>query len=149
MANVTNTIHISGEPDAIFDFVTTARHWTRWHPATLRVSGQIEQPMRAGDIIREHARIGGMDAENDWKVTQLERPQRVVLSMPKTRLGDLKISYTFEPRGDGIEFVRSLEYDTAGVAAELAARIERQMVQDSEEAVRRLKGIVEQSGKEG
>lgn len=147
MSKVTNSIGLRGEPAAIFDLVTTARYWPQWHPATVGVSGQIDNPMRFGDVIRERALIGGMEAENDWTVTRLERPHLIVLSMPKTRLGDLLISYTFEPREGGVEFVRELEYDASGFTPELQSRIEQQMHSDSAEALRRIKGFVEQSAK--
>src|SRR6476620_2353023 len=106
MTTVTNTIQLRGDPNAIFDLVTTAHYWTEWHPATLAVSGQIERPMRLGDVIRERAKIGAVIAENDWTVTVWERNQRVVLSMPNTRLGDLKISYFFEPIPHGLKYTR-------------------------------------------
>lgn len=31
--------------DAVFD-VTTARHWTEWHPATRGIEGEIDHPAR-------------------------------------------------------------------------------------------------------
>jgi hypothetical protein len=64
--------------------------------------------MRKGDVIHEKARIGGMQAENDWTVTEWENLQRVVLSMPGTRLGDLRITYEFTQIPGGVEFYANL-----------------------------------------
>jgi hypothetical protein len=41
----------------VFDVATVARHWTDWHPATLRVEGQVEEPARLGDRITEYVRV--------------------------------------------------------------------------------------------
>ncbi len=143
MSTVIHSIFISGEPSAIFDFVTTAKYWTDWHPATVGVSGQIEKPMRCGDVIRERARIGSADAENDWRVTEWERNQRVVLSMPNTRLGDLKITYTFVERDGGVEFTRELVFDTRGFPQDLADALTQQMESDSQIAIARIQKMFE------
>jgi hypothetical protein len=144
MATVKNQIYLRGDALRIFDLVTTAKYWTQWHPATLGVSGQIENPMSLGDVIRERAKIGQAIGENDWTVTEWERPNKVVLSMPATRLGDLKITYFFTPHKDGVEYTRELEYDASGFPSEVAKSIEQQMNSDSAEALKRIKALVEQ-----
>jgi hypothetical protein len=42
--------------EAVFDVATTARHWTVWHPATVRVDGQIAAPARRAPV------VGGLEA---------------------------------------------------------------------------------------
>lgn len=144
---VTKSTLIRGKADWVFDRVTTAKYWPQWHPATISVSGAIEQPMRLGDQIRERARIAGMEAEGDWTVAELERPTRVVLKMLGTRLGDLQISYHFAPRGEDVEFTRELEFDASKLPAMIpASMVERQMNSDSEEALKRLKPLIERMG---
>lgn len=144
---VTRSVLLSGKADWVFDLVTTAKYWPQWHPATIRVSGAIENPMRLGDVIRERARIAGMEAEGDWTVAEIERPTRVVLKMPATRLGDLQISYQFAPRGDEIEFTRELEFDASRLPALVpASLVERQMDSDSVEALKRLKVLIDRLG---
>lgn len=146
MSSVTNSIFISGEPNAIFDLVTTAKYWTQWHPATVGVSGQIDKPMQLGDVIRERAKIGGTIAENDWTVTEWERPSRVVLAMPNTRLGDLQITYRFTPNDGGVNFVRELVFDASAFAPVIAGMLMEQMESDSQIAVERIKHMVEAYG---
>jgi hypothetical protein len=144
MTSVKNSTLIHGTPGEIFDLVTTAKYWTRWHPATLDVSGQVQAPMKLGDVIRERARIGDSVGESDWTVTEWERPTRVVLSMPGTRLGDLKIEYRFVPNGDGVEFFRTLDFDATRFSPEIASAITAQMQSDSEIATHRIKELVEE-----
>lgn len=99
--------------------------------------------MQRGDKIRERARIGGIIAENEWKVTELKRPSRVVLKMPGTRLGDLKIGYRFQTRGEEVEFTRELEFDLSKLPELTRIEVERQMDADSELGMTRLKALVE------
>ncbi len=143
MSQITNTIFIRGEPRAIFDFVTTAKYWTRWHPATVGVGGQIENPMRLGDVVRERAKIGQAIGENDWTVTAWEQNKRVVLSMPNTRLGDLQITYSFVENNDGVEFSRELIYDASAFPQEIAAALAQQMDSDSRLATERIQQMFE------
>ena len=146
MPTVTNTIFIRGNPAAIFDRTTTAKYWPEWHPATVGVSGQIENPMRPGDIIRERARIGQDIGESDWTVTEWVKDRRVVLSMPGTRLGDLQIAYQFEPQNDGVQFTRDLTFDASGFPDTVAQQISRQMDSDSAIALERIKSLMEMPG---
>lgn len=143
MSVVTNTIQLRGNPDDIFSRVTTAKYWTQWHPATVGVKGQIQRPMRLGDVIRERAKIGAAIAESDWTVTEWERNWRVVLSMPATRLGDLKITYSFAPIPDGTEYTRTLEFDASLLPEQARAAIVSQMQSDSQTAVARIKEMIE------
>lgn len=143
MQTVSNTIFLAGDPTHIFDLVTTTRHWTEWHPATVGVSGQIDQPMRLGDVIRERAKIGQDIGENDWTVTVWEKNKRVVLEMPGTRLGDLRITYHFEPQPGGVQFSRELAFDATGFPQAVAEQIIRQMNSDSATALERIKMMVE------
>jgi hypothetical protein len=134
---------IRGDPEAVFDLVTTARYWPQWHPATVGVSGQVQQPMQLGDVIRERARIGGVEAENDWRVTEWSRPRRLVMEMPGTRLGDLKITYSFELTDHGVEFRRELVFDVSAMPQEISLKIVQQMENDSRVATERIKALAE------
>jgi hypothetical protein len=90
------------------------------------------------------ARIGGGVGENDWTVVEHERPRRVVLWMPGTRLGDLQITYLFEPSGAQVEFTRELQFDLSNLPATIDRNaVERQMSADSAEGLRRLRVLVE------
>ncbi|MGE3286601.1 MAG: SRPBCC family protein [Pseudonocardia sp.] len=94
--------------EAVFDVATTTRHWPDWHPATVRVSGQIDAPARLGDQIVEHVRIAGHEGSGTWTVIVCEPPHRLVLDAPDTGIGHVRISYTLTPHERGTRFVREL-----------------------------------------
>jgi uncharacterized protein YndB with AHSA1/START domain len=148
MTRVTKSILIRGAAEHVFDTVITAKHWPEWHPATEGVSGDVDQPMRLGSKIRERARIGGRVGEGEWTVVAHERPRRVVLQLPTTTFGDLEIAYDFEPQAGGVRFTRSLTFDLSRLPPQFdCAQIERQMDSDSEQALAKLKTLVEDGGR--
>src|SRR5262249_55217918 len=68
MALIVNIITITGPAEAVFDLVTTARYWPRWHPATLAVGGVTQRPFGLGDRIHERVRFGEVVTQGTWEV---------------------------------------------------------------------------------
>jgi len=142
MTDITTTIAIRGAPAAIFDLVTTTRLWPQWHPATTGVGGVTERPFQLGDRIREQAQIGSRIHEGTWTVTEHNRPQRAQLRMGER----LAITYTFAPEDDGVRLTRHLAYYPEDFAASVPepARLAALMTAQSEQALQKLKSIIEQ-----
>jgi len=143
MARVVSEIDIEGPIEQVFDVVTTARHWTEWHPATISVGGVTERPVALGDLVHERAKIGAGEYEGDWKVTEHVRPTRVVL---RVEGADVRITYAFASKGQETTFRRELEFepaDFAGSAADPA--VVKMMDQQSAEGLRKLKQVVEEN----
>jgi hypothetical protein len=140
-AQVINWTPVLGPLDQVFDLVSTARHWPRWHPATQSVRGDVDRPLTLGDRVFERARIGGRIHEGTWTVTEVERPTRLVL---QTEGGRWRLAYAFLHM-DAATFVRrELSYVPADFAGShdptlQAERLHRQ----AREALRRLKALVE------
>lgn len=143
MKTLTNQIELEGDAAAIFDLVTTTRFWTAWHPATTGVGGVTQRPFQLGDQIRERAQIGARVHEGTWTVITHERPQRAVLRMES---GRIHITYTFQPNNTGVNFARTLEYDPQDFAASVPnpVLLEKLMSTQSEQALQKLKQLVEQ-----
>ncbi len=125
---------------AVFTVATTARHWPRWHPATLRVEGAVDGPAQLGDRIVEHVRIADHEGSGTWTVTVCNPPHRLVLDSTDAGIGHVRISYTVTQERDRTRFVRELDLpplpalvhkamhqqSAAGLAA-LAALLEREI----------------------
>ncbi|HWQ13182.1 MAG TPA: SRPBCC family protein [Roseiflexaceae bacterium] len=140
MPKIVSSIAIAGSPEAIFDLVTTASHWPAWHPATIGVGGVTECPFALGDVVEERARIGGRMYEGAWTVAQHERPRHTLL---RGGSGRISIAYHFEPGEDGVTFRRELMYDEGLFGGAGQTALEDQMRRESDEALRRLKALVE------
>jgi hypothetical protein len=143
MSRVSNSIVIRGDDARVFDLVTTAKYWPEWHPATVSVGGQTDRPMQLGDVIRERARIGGLEGEGDWRVVEYERPRRVVLRVAGTQFGDVQIIYGFQAEAGEVQFTRTLEFDVSNLPENARRAVEQQMQMDSDVGVGRLKQLVE------
>jgi hypothetical protein len=142
MATVVNSIRIAGAPEPVFDLVTSARFWPRWHPASRAVGGVIERPYQQGDVIYEHVEVAGQDLQVSWKVTEHVRPTRILL---KAETASARIIYSFAARGAAVDFTRELEYDEALLRRTMPDldELRRTMDTQSDEGLRRLKALVE------
>lgn len=143
MTTIASIATISGPAEAVFDLVTSARFWPEWHPATLSVSGVTHQPYELGDVVQERVRFAGLELDVTWRVAEHVRPSRVVL---QALTSPTRITYSFEARGDAIEFRRELEYDEKLLKLLLRDTDDPDalMQAQSDEGVRRLKELVEQ-----
>jgi len=142
MATIISAIRIEGSVEPVFDLVTTTRFWPKWHPATIGVGGVTERPVLLDDVIQEQAQIGPRVYEGKWTVIEHLRPARVVL---RGESGHIQIAYLFQAVGHATEFRRVLEYrpeDFKDSAADPAA-LEKLMREQSEQALQKLKQLVE------
>jgi predicted ester cyclase len=141
MTHISNQIRIDGPLPAVFDLVTTTRTWPQWHPATTAVAGVTDRPLALGDQVRETAVIGGRVHEGTWTVVEHQRPARVILHI---EAGRIAIGYSFSEANSATLLSRELTYrpeDFAGGAD--PAALEARMSAQSEEALHRLKWLVE------
>jgi hypothetical protein len=142
MTSIVNTITIAGSAGGVFDLVTTARFWPQWHPASRAVGGVTQRPYQGGDVIHERGEVAGIPFDVTWKVVEHIRPLRAVL---RAEAPPARIIYTFGCPAEGIELRRELEYDEAvfRAAAPDPVALRRLLYAQSEEALRRLKQLVE------
>lgn len=145
MPSVSNSFVVDRPIGDVFDFVTTARHWPRWHPATRAVEGLVDGPPALGDTIVEHVTIAGIAGSGVWTVTERERPTRMVLEA-ELSFGRLRISYELSTvDGGSTRFQRDLEFP------DLGPQIGAAMAQQSAQGIANLAALVGQelSGLQG
>ncbi len=142
MASVVNTVTIAGAAEPVFDLVTTARFWPEWHPASEAVGGVTQRPFQLDDVIHERGQIAEIRFQVAWRVVEHVRPRRVVL---QSEIPPARITYSFQPRGEGTEFRRELLYDEAvfRAAGPDPAELGRLMHTQSQQALNRLKELIE------
>ena len=145
MGQVTNAVFIRRPASAVFDTATTARYWPQWHPATLRVSGVTDRPVRLGEQITEVARIAGRTGTAHWTCVEYDHPRRLVLEATGTAGARARIVYTFVERDGGVEFTRALTYHFPGLLGTLLEPlvIARLMRRQSQVAMENLKALIE------
>jgi hypothetical protein len=64
----------------VFTFAVTPSWWLQVSPITLRLEGSaLEQPLRAGDSLRQHVRIHGWTGHLDWTIEAFEPNARCLM----------------------------------------------------------------------
>lgn len=144
MERVISSTQMPGRLPIVFDLVTTARLWPRWHPATISVTGVTERPYQLGDVVQEFVKIHGVSVQLFWTVIEHVRPSRIVL---KSDSPPVSISYSFDEQAELVQFTREMNYDSDISVSVLGTDIEtvRRIVQSqSDEAVDRLRQLIEE-----
>ncbi|HMB05745.1 MAG TPA: hypothetical protein VKP69_18670 [Isosphaeraceae bacterium] len=104
--------------------------------------GWTQRPYRLGDTVQEKGQLGPSEFLVTWKVIEHASPTRIVL---ECQTPPATITYTFRPCDGGVQYSRSLEYDETSLhaVAPNPRAIEEFMHRQSEEALGRLKALVE------
>lgn len=71
MQSVINSVFVEKPIEEVYDFLSTASNWPKWHPATLTVYGAVRHPGLMDEEIVEKVKPG---VRIKWKVTKRERP---------------------------------------------------------------------------
>lgn len=134
----------------VYEYVTTAGNWPRWHPSSLKVtavSGDIFASGAVGDRIREAVRVAGRRAEVTWTVTQKEPPRiwRIDTTLENGRI-ESSITYDLSPVSDQkTRYRRTVNYRVKSRVLNLmhALSLHERIQMESTAAVNRLRATVE------
>lgn len=146
LSTATVSVHVDRPVQEVFDFITTAAYWTRWHPATVSVSGSaIDHPALEGEIIVEKVKHGLARDTFSWEVRERRAPNRWVIRSKSDRHGQkVKITYTLTPEGGGTRWEREMVfYFPRWLKLMDRLAFNRVLRKNSEKAVRQLKELME------
>jgi len=143
---IDNAVEIARPAPAVFDYVTTAGNWPRWHPSSLAVHGSVNHPLMLGEQVTEDYQVAGRRGQVVWTVATRERPHRwsIVGLIHGRQAGT--VSYTLTPTAAGTHFERVFVYGTAPTPfyALLNQLVLRSRIEaESADAVERLKVVLE------
>ncbi len=110
---IQHTVALAAPPERVFDFVTNASQWPRWHPATRAVRAVPERPLGLGETMVEHIQAAHRSFEATWTVTRCERPSLWQIET-RTPLGASVITYRIAPEGGGSRFERTCDFRSEG-----------------------------------
>jgi uncharacterized protein YndB with AHSA1/START domain len=148
MSRVVSRATIARLPGEVFSYVTTPGHWPEWHPSSLGVTGATDHSLLVGEEVTESFLVAGRRGKAHWTVREREEPRRWVIFGLVERGGTGTITYTLTPQNGGTYFEREFTYEMNSPLLALLDRLvlHRRIEGESAEAVRRLKGRLEQSG---
>ena len=122
MTRMQHQIAIAGNPIDVLAYASTVTRWPEWHPSSLKVEGK-SGPLHAGARFEEDIRAGGRDGHLSWEVNEY-LPGRRWSAWARGDHGlSLVVTYECEADGNHTRFVRTLEYQFAGLAMRIANRL--------------------------
>jgi uncharacterized protein YndB with AHSA1/START domain len=142
----TVSVHIKQPLEEVFDFITTASNWPKWHPATVSVSGAVSHPALEGETIVEKVKYGLALDTFSWKVEECQAPNRwAILATSDRYRQKVRIAYTLTPENGGTLWEREMCFyirKSLGLLDKLV--FSKLLKRNSEKAVRQLKELMEQ-----
>lgn len=143
---IVTAMPIARPPAAVFDYVTTPAHWPAWHPSSLSVTGAIDHSLDLGERTTEEFRVAGRRGHVVWTVVERHRPQKWTIDGTIEGRPAGTVSYALTPDADGTEFERTFTYrsPTLWFALLNAVLLRAKIQSESDEAVERLKDVLEQ-----
>ena len=150
MTRIFTTIEIRQPIEPVYDFVTTAGNWPRWHPASLGVTGATDHSGQPGEQITEDFLVAGRRGRVVWTVRERDAPCRwVIEGIIQGQDSGGTITYALSEREQGTFFEREFIYPTRGLWLALldGLVIRRRIEAESSEALRRLKQLLESASK--
>jgi uncharacterized protein YndB with AHSA1/START domain len=141
---IVTIVDIARSPAQVFEFVTNAAQWKRWHPATIAVSGVPNRALVQGETIDERIHAGPRRFSARWTVMECKPPRRWVIATDSAE-GAARITYKITEHQGVTYFERTLEYESRHwlwkwIDGSLTHRL---LSRQSEEALRNLKRVIE------
>ena len=145
MTRVYASIFIDQSVETVFEFVTTAANWPRWHIPTLNVSGAIDHPAEVGDEIVGQVKVMGQHDRFSWTVCEHKPPERWGFEGVGEGGARAKITYTLTPQNFGTFFERELVYTMNNPFTQFLDRLflRNKMSDIAHHSLQRLKTILE------
>jgi hypothetical protein len=148
MTRICNSIQIRQPIEEVFDFITTPANWSKWHPASVSVSGNADHSLLQGEEVTEDISVAGRRGQVTWFVRERGAPRRWVIDGNGKDGGRATITYTLIPDSGGINFEREPVYTMPNALLAILdwLIVRSRMKADSIEALQRLKRLVESNG---
>jgi hypothetical protein len=124
---IVHTAVVPCAPQRLFDFVTNASQWKRWHPATHAVRGVPERPLVLGETMVEHIKAAHRSFEATWTVTACE-PGSLWRIETATPYGASILTYRMKAVPGGTMFERTCDFRSEGVWRRLDGSLTRWML---------------------
>jgi hypothetical protein len=138
-------VDIRRSPSEVFDYVTTPGNWPRWHPSSLAVRGSTDHSLNLGEQVTEDFLVAGRRGTVIWTVIGRQPGRQWAIEGTVAGGGRGVVSYLITPTASGSRFERNFRYSFRNLLWVVLDQVEirRRIEQESTEAVRRLKDILD------
>jgi hypothetical protein len=144
MTRMQHQIVIAGNPIDVLAYASSVTRWPEWHPSSLKVDGQ-PGPLHAGSRFEEDIRAGGRDGHLSWEVNEYLPGRRWSAQARGDHGLSLVVTYECAADADGTQFIRTLEYQFAGMAMRIANQLllKRRIERESAESMLALREMAQ------
>lgn len=144
MTRMQHQIAIAGSPIDVLAYASTVTRWPEWHPSSLKIDGQAG-PLHAGSRFEEDIRAGGRDGHLSWEVNEYLPGRRWSAQARGDHGLSLVVTYECAAAGYGTQFIRTLEYQFAGVGMRIANQLllKRRIERESAESMLALREMAQ------
>ncbi|MBF6615030.1 MAG: SRPBCC family protein [Chloroflexi bacterium] len=145
MARIHTAIYISKPIDEVYAYVTTPVTWPQWQTSSIEVSGSTDSSLWPGQQVLEEFALGGRRGSVVWTATERRAPYYWSIKGRVAGGGGGLISYKLKSDPDGTFLERDLRYwlpNPLLLLLDLLV-IHRQIEDNAQEAMRRLKRLME------
>jgi uncharacterized protein YndB with AHSA1/START domain len=147
MPCVRASIFINQPVQRVFEFATTPATWPRWHPDSVNVRGATNHSLRPGEQVIETFKVPGGTREGTWTVLESRPPWYWAMAGHSEVGFDATATYTTQSEDSGTRFQTEFVYTMRNLLLDVLdiLILRRQIARDSQEALRRLKSLLETS----
>ncbi len=144
MTRMQHQITIAGSPIDVLAYASTVTRWPEWHPSSLKVDGQAG-PLHAGSRFEEDIRAGGRNGHLSWEVNEYLPGRRWSAQARGDHGLSLVVTYECAAAGAGTQFIRTLEYQFAGIGMRIANQLllKRRIERESAESMLALREMAQ------
>lgn len=145
MGRIVSVVTIARPIEEVFEFASTPGNWPLWHPSSRSVGSGAEHPLRVGERCTEEFVVAGHHGTATWTVHECDPPRRWTIDGKAKDGGTATISYALTQIAAGTRFERTLQYTMPTWWLRLLEplAIRGRVTAESAEALRRLKGVLE------
>ncbi|UVL43044.1 SRPBCC family protein [Pseudomonas sp. B21-040] len=144
MTRMQHQIAIAGNPMDVLAYASTVTRWPEWHPSSLKVDGPAG-PLHAGSRFEEDIRAGGRDGHLSWEVNEYLPGRRWSAWAQGDHGLSLTVTYECAADGDDTQFIRTLDYQFAGLGMRIANHLllKRRIERESAESMLALREMAQ------
>ncbi len=146
MAHIERSIDIEASPEAVFKVLTDLDRLPDWSTVTISTHDAPDGDLKVGDTFHQTLRVLGRNIDCDWRVTEVDPPNRIAYEATAPGGGQLRMAQHVGRQGNQSRVELDLDYDLpGGFAGELLDRayVERRNEREAEHSLHNLKELIE------
>ena len=108
MPRIVTSRTMKATPDQVWDLIDDAKRWPEWVEVIDRMVDLPDGELREGSEYREAGGIAPFKGESTWRVSEYERPRRIVHEGDDGQMR-MVVAHVLTARGDATEFHQTVE----------------------------------------